>query len=126
MGGGPLRVMGTDPGQYAQRSQTGIYDVGILCEPCEQRFGTYDDYASDILINRRDTVFQQYTVANRTLFVAAQFEYAKLKLFIISVLWRASVSTHPFFRRISLRLFEQAQKILFCKVIRAKRTCSAP
>jgi hypothetical protein len=111
MGGvGPLRMMGTDPGQFAQRSQIGIYDAGILCEPCERSLAPFDDYGADLLINRRDSAFQRYAVADRTLFVAAQFDYAKLRLFIISVLWRASVSAHKFFYRISLGPFEQTAK----------------
>jgi hypothetical protein len=102
--------MGTDPGQFTQRSQTGIYDVGILCEPCERTLAPFDDYGADLFINRRDSAFQKYAVAGRDFYVASQFDYARLRLFIISVLWRASVSTHQFFYRISLGPFEQRAK----------------
>lgn len=38
------------------------------------------------------------------------FEYKKLKLFFISMLWRASISSHPFFSRVSLGRFEDIAK----------------
>ena len=42
-------------------------------------------------------------VANgRTIYVAEQFDYNRLKLFIVSVLWRASVSTQQCFSRVNL------------------------
>jgi hypothetical protein len=110
-GTGPALIMGTDPGQRTQRSHTGVYDRTILCEPCEGKFAPYDDYAANLLINKRDTAFRQYAEGVKSYFKADQFDYSKLKLFIISVLWRASVSSHRFFYRISLDpFFEQAAK----------------
>jgi hypothetical protein len=106
-GAGPAHIIGTDPDEYTQRSPTGIYDTDIVCEACERLFTPYDDYAAELLIDRRDSAFQQYLLADKSFFRADDFDYAKLKLFIISVLWRASVSTRPFFHRISLGPFEQ-------------------
>jgi hypothetical protein len=110
-GTGPALIMGTDPGQRTQRSYIGVYDRTILCEPCEGKFAPYDEYAANLLINKRDTAFRQYTESEKSYFKADQYDYSKLKLFIISVLWRASVSSHRFFYRISLDpFFEQTAK----------------
>ena len=37
------------------------------------------------------------------MYVADNVDYARVKLFVVSVLWRASVSTLPFYRRVDLR-----------------------
>ena len=43
-------------------------------------------------------------------YVVENFEYKKLKLFFISLLWRASVSKQQFFSKISLGEFENIAK----------------
>ncbi len=40
----------------------------------------------------------------------AEYEYTLLKLFFISLLWRASVSVHPFYEKISLGKYEEVAK----------------
>jgi hypothetical protein len=47
---------------------------------------------------------------NKRYYIVDNFDYKKLKLFFISLLWRASVSTDPFFSRISLDRFENIVK----------------
>jgi hypothetical protein len=98
----PLHMLATDADEYVRRSQTGEYDSEIVCRVCEDLFQPYDDYAADLLINNRDTAFTRRRAFDRDVFTAKHFDYSKLKLFIVSVLWRGSESGRKFFARISL------------------------
>jgi hypothetical protein len=42
--------------------------------------------------------------------VVRDFDYKKLKLFFISMIWRASVASHQFFSKVSLGQFEDIAK----------------
>ena len=46
-------------------------------------------------------------------YIVDNFEYSKLKLFFISMVWRASVSSHKYFNRISLGEFED----IACRIL---------
>ena len=97
-----------------------FYDKYILCRKCEnERLASVEKYA--------DRVF--YTVTPPADNFAVNFkinpesiryihleniDYRKFKLFLLSVLWRAHVSTHAFFKQINLGPLatEIKQKIL--------------
>ena len=111
----PLRSEKKSPllisaGNYIKRAPIGVYDKTILCEPCEQQFGIWDDYAQSLLI-------QDFQKA-RTLkkgndiygYVFDNFDYDKLKLFFISMLWRASISSLKFYENVRLNVFEDVAK----------------
>lgn len=95
------------PGSYPKRSPIGVYDPSILCSECDQKMAPWDDYAQELLIHQfsaaRRVVLQGQTVARRI----DKFDYRKLKLFFLSLLWRASISSDPFYKRISLGPFEE-------------------
>ena len=94
------------PGIFPKRMQVGTYDSTILCSECDQKTAPWDDYAQQVLIHRFSEAveisLQGKTVARRI----EKFDYRKLKLFFMSVLWRASVSKQIFYKRISLGPFE--------------------
>jgi hypothetical protein len=89
-------------GEYAKRSPIGVYDPNILCLDCEKKFGVPDDYAFAFLHGGRTNFepvhFEQSLVA----LAVRDFDYRKLKLFVLSVLWRASISTTDFCNEIRL------------------------
>ena len=94
------------PGSFPRRMQVGTYDSTILCSQCDGKMAPWDDYGQQVLIRRfSDAVkisLQGKTVAWRI----EKFDYRRLKLFFMSVLWRASVSKQTFYKRISLGPFE--------------------
>jgi hypothetical protein len=98
----PLYMVSSNPESHVARAPKGIYDKGILCRKCEDLFGPYDNYGATLLINGRDRSFQHQKVGDMDIFVAQGADYTLLKLFIIGVLWRASVSTHPYFGKVDL------------------------
>jgi len=95
----PLYLLSSDPAAHVKKALIGPYDPGILCRACEDRFHEFDDYAGNLLIRDRNKVFNE---AGRQVVVADGVDYRKLKLFVVSVLWRASVSTLPYYRRVDL------------------------
>jgi hypothetical protein len=97
-----LYVMAMDPEQRPKRLPVGPYDQRILCRDCEDRFEKLDDYAARLLIRGRETAFRKEMLEQSEIYVCEQFDYARLKLFVLSVLWRASVSTLSFYNRVAL------------------------
>lgn len=100
------------PGSYPKRTQVGAYDSSILCLECDQKMAPWDGYAQEVLIHRfseaNEILLQGRTVARRI----ENFDYRRLKLFFISLLWRSSVSRHDFYKRISLGPFEDRLKTM--------------
>jgi hypothetical protein len=104
--GQPLEILTNTAGKFPKRSQKGIYDKEILCQECEKIFGPWDDYAQKLLLQ---DLSDKDVIRNGSTIVAykiPRFDYGLLKLFFLSVLWRATVSGHNFFSRVSLGPFE--------------------
>ena len=104
--GGTLRLLSENQEQYPKRSPIGVYDSTILCQSCEPLFGDWDNYAQELLTEEpKDSV---QILANGLLvgYEVKEYRYDLLKLFFISVLWRASVSTHAFYEKIRLGPYE--------------------
>jgi len=93
-------------GVYPKRSPIGVYDRKILCGQCEKIFMPWDTYGHRIL-------FQEFKEENyaeidgrKIAYNLGSCDYQKLKLFFLSVLWRASVSEQQFFKRVDLGPYE--------------------
>lgn len=100
------KLMTNISGIFPKKSPIGVYDKNILCRECEDRFEEWDDYGSRLLINELDT-FTPLKQHNEIIgYQKEEYNYDKLKLFFISVLWRSSVSTHEFYRRVNLGPWE--------------------
>ncbi len=88
----------------------GVYDKKILCQDCDNKLGLYDDYALDVC--RRFP--KEHSVAPDGIFEMKNVDGNKLSAFILALLWRASISSRPEFRKVSLGPFEdQAHAVLF-------------
>lgn len=92
--------------EHLRRSPIGIYDPEILCADCDAIFAPWDDYAQKVLspeLKNANAITDGIQIGGWTI---ADYQYDLLKLFFISLLWRASVSQHPFYHRIKLGTFE--------------------
>jgi hypothetical protein len=86
---------------YQGKSQIGIYDKTILCEICERKIEKYDDYACRILLQNFEEQNYISDPSNRKVsYKLSIIDYKKLKLFFISVLWRALASNRKEFSNI--------------------------
>lgn len=84
--------------------RAGAYDDEILCEECEARFSDFDRYGWEIFGSLRldhpvpGSGGRAYRISCDT---------DKVRRFILSILWRASVSKTKFYSHVNLGLYEK-------------------
>jgi hypothetical protein len=101
---GPLAMISNIANRKPKPSPIGPYDTGILCEQCDGVVGLLDQHAIENLL--RDKAKERYQNDIADLY---HYRNARAKIiipFIASVAWRASISTHDFFKRVSLGPYE--------------------
>jgi len=102
----PSEIHANTPTFNAKKSLVGVYDTGIVCAQCESVFSPWDDYAQKLFLAK--PMEKKYVIKNgqKIAYVESAIDYAKLKLFFISLLWKAAVSNHYFFSRVNVGSFE--------------------
>ncbi|MBN6739566.1 hypothetical protein JKG47_03275 [Acidithiobacillus sp. MC6.1] len=94
----------------------------LLCQNCEVLIGKYDDYGTRFFrrqAGERLSTFNGEAVPD-DIDLIGNVDLRLLRLFIISVLWRASISSRPFFDKVDLGPFELVAK----QIIRDEITLS--
>lgn len=100
----------------ATHRPTGIYDQYILCNECDNEvIGSLESYASKNFYDNKNielTVEENEHIIN---LMFKDIDYKKFKLFLVSILWRASVSKHKMFNEVTLgiKYEEVARKMIF-------------
>jgi hypothetical protein len=88
---------------------TGEYDSQILCANCDNSIiGKLESYAAEIFEtggSARSAVLHYKDIGADVLHTK-DIEYTKFKLFLLSILWRSSITTREFFRNINLGPYE--------------------
>jgi hypothetical protein len=75
----------------------------LLCQTCETKFSVYEGYARGVLFGG-----QKITVVKHSDGIELRdLDYAKLKLFQLSLLWRAGVARQEFFSQVNLNSHEE-------------------
>jgi hypothetical protein len=86
----------------------GEYEGGILCPACDNGIiGKLEDYAATFLYDsfRDPSAFHIENDHGQEYFVVEnnpEYDYARFKLFLLSLLWRVSISSRPFFDKVKL------------------------
>ncbi len=88
-----------------RREQKGIRER-LLCESCETKIGKYERYASLIWNNQKPVAW----LREGDFIQAAGIDYTQFKLFALSVLWRAGVSSIEMFDQVKLGPHEEPLK----------------
>jgi hypothetical protein len=91
-------------------TQHGVYDPNILCESCDGKLGRLDDYALEVCrrfprehVDTRDGGWEMANVHGD-----------HFAVFVLSVLWRASITSRVEFRKVSLGPYEDlAREVVF-------------
>lgn len=83
---------------YKKIRQGGIKEK-LLCKECEQIFSVWENYVNKTLYGGVELKIRN--LSNRKWLVSG-LDYNKFKLFQLSILWRASISTQEFFKSVSL------------------------
>lgn len=101
--GAPV-IIGTNPTDYPRKNPGGIYEEELLCRPCENRFGPCDDYGAQCLIQNYDRDVEPLSYNNGEV-LAYRFptwDEKRLRMFALSLLWRATVTTNEIFSGVTL------------------------
>ena len=93
---------------------TGEYQGGILCKECDNIvLGYYESYVNRILYVGQNSdknllgLFPRITPNGVRLTEVFNIDYLKFKLFLLSLLWRASICKRPFFSDVKLGCHEE-------------------
>lgn len=82
---------------------TGFYQKPLLCVACEQKIGKWESYAEKILNGSPHVKMPNVVRTEDDLIqLVSDIDYNKFKLFLLSIIWRASVTNLPFFREVAL------------------------
>jgi hypothetical protein len=96
--------------QRVSHTQLGVWDAGILCATCDGKLGDLDKYALTVCRRFR----RERVIRDDGLFELTSVDGDLFATFILSVLWRASVSTRIEVSKVSLGSYEaRAGEIIF-------------
>lgn len=97
-----------------RRIRIGWYDANLVCQTCEKIFGPYDEYAFELLLKNESQHQELVSVGGNLGWIINNYDFEKLRLFVISVLWRAGASEMPIFAKIELgKWLETAREYIF-------------
>lgn len=94
-----VSAIASEPERYVQK---GLRER-LLCSVCEQKIGRLENYAKKTFVDGKGLQITQQNAA----VVLSNLDYKLFKLFLLSLLWRMSVSKLDFFREVRLGLYEE-------------------
>ena len=111
--------------------QTGDFDKNILCEDCDNRIigANYEKYAQTSMYGKNidpeiKPDCKNYINPNdgAEYSICTNIDYSKMKLFLLSVLWRASITDRPAFRDVDLgkKHEERLRKLIYKNIVPAE------
>jgi hypothetical protein len=109
--GDPLMFISTS--EQHKRSYIGLYDSEILCKSCDNFLGKFDEYGRKIFLN---TPLIELSNLNNMAYILRGVDTIKIRFFILSVLWRASISKREEISSIDLGPYERKLRDLLYKV----------
>jgi len=102
---GRLIKTSTDPSISPKITQEQLKQ-DLLCGDCEQKIGRWETYARDLMFRNASS---PEVYENAMIFHGV--DYKKFKLFQLSLLWRASVSSLTFFKNVDLSASPHQERI---------------
>lgn len=98
------------PGQRISRPSNGEYEGNLLCAKCDNvTLKAFEDYASMTIYGSEKFAadncpqsIQCISPEGIKFMHTKNVDYKKFKLFMLSILWRASITSRPFFSEVSL------------------------
>lgn len=106
-GASHLKVIPSALSEFVKRSNIGDYDSEILCEACDQYLGRFDEYGKAVLIDKTHEFVSIAKYGAVAGWIISGCDSSRLNKFLLSVLWRASISSRPFFKRVKLGSYEE-------------------
>ncbi|WP_179377361.1 hypothetical protein [Winogradskyella wichelsiae] len=108
----------------SKKIQTGDFDKNILCEDCDNKIlgANYEKYAKQSMYGKNidpkiAPICKNYKTVNDDLeyTICKNINYGKMKLFLLSILWRASITDRKQFRNVQLgdKHEEKIRKLIY-------------
>ncbi|WBL26748.1 hypothetical protein [Zunongwangia sp. HGR-M22] len=88
--------------------QIGEFDKNILCSECDnERLGSLEKYAQKVLFGEKlkeaeTPKCKNYKTGDYEFSECKNVDYGKIKLFLLSILWRSDITTRPTFESVNL------------------------
>ena len=102
-----------DEKKKPEQIQSGIYDDSILCSCCDCKvIGPWDEYGQKFLLSPEFISENRLTTNpdGSSFFEIETFDYPKLKLFFLSILWKSGITNKAFFSKVQLGSWEDRLK----------------
>ncbi len=99
------------PGKYHKKSPIGVWDDTILCAGCDNSFSLWEKYSCEFLLSpiNENTLINDL-IGHKLAYRVDRFEYDKLQLFFLSLLWKASITKKEEFNTVNLGPYETVMK----------------
>lgn len=100
-------------GNRREFKQNGIYDDSILCSACDNKFSLADKHGREVFVRalKEKNIYRDPEGISCAYFLP-DVNYDLLKRFVLSLVWRASITTHPFFAGVDIGPHEGRIKTL--------------
>jgi len=102
-----FHVLSVERAERNRLLQKGLRQA-LLCGACEQRLGVYERYVSLMM---RGGLELEYETKGRQVLVRG-VDYQAVRMFQLSILWRAGVSLPPFFSQVVLGPHQEKLRVL--------------
>jgi hypothetical protein len=106
--------------ELGQISSNGYSEHNILCIECESKIGYYEDYIAKIIYTNPSLRISpiktevHFTNIKATGIQFRNVDKGKLKLFLLSIIWRCSISKIPDFKNVTLGSYQnQIREMIF-------------
>jgi hypothetical protein len=97
----PMLTIEKDSGK-TKRLPMGSYDKTIICSACDGTFSPWEQHALEVLFTKHAyTDLQTDRRGTPICYTLSHADYATLKLFVLSMLWKSAVSQLPFCGRVT-------------------------
>lgn len=92
----------SDGAAFDKKSPAGEYDQGILCKECDGHIGKLDQYGKEFFIEQSYESKPVYHGLEEVGLEVTGIDGARLSKFILSIIWRASISERDFSKNVRL------------------------
>lgn len=99
---------------------TGEFERYLFCKECELKMSKWETYSNKIIYsNKTEGIKGEKAIdeiGNKYLKISGEgYSYNKIKLYFLSILWRSSISSRPFFDRIKINSIseEELRKMIY-------------